>query len=276
MFVWEDTFIYNQFKMTELNWQDPNTMPLDELEKLVAGIPTSQMDTENPEPEEKTDTEVKDKSEQMQESAGSESTEEPKEEEVQQPTEREEKKTPESIKKLLHQRSELRQDNDRLKAELAEAQELVKKLRSWELDSEFKNSEGEVDLEKKEEAIQDASFNSKMIEREFNNSNRTINNTRELELAKFLIDNPDLNDVKDEIVDYANRHKDLDIEDIKYLVLSKIDPTRLLDEQTKNKLSGNYSIPWKTYDWKEEQKEEDYKTMSLDKMQKLIEEKGLI
>lgn len=111
------------------------------------------------------------------------------------------------------------------------------------MDSEFKNSEGEVDLEKKEEAIQDASFNSKMIEREFNNSNRTINNTRELELAKFLIDNPDLNDVKDEIVDYANRHKDLDIEDIKYLVLSKIDPTRLLDEQTKNKLSGNYSIP---------------------------------
>ena len=258
--------------MTELNWQDPKTMPLDELEKLVAGIPTSQMDTEHPEnpaPEEKEEPKEEPKEETPE-------VQPEQKEEAQQPTEREEKKTPESIKKLLHQRSELRQDNDRLKAELAEAQELVKKLRSWELDSEFKNSEGEVDLEKKEEAIQDASFNSKMIEREFNNSNRTINNTRELELAKFLIDNPDLNDVKDEIVDYANRHKDLDIEDIKYLVLSKIDPTRLLDEQTKNKLSGNYSIPWKSYDWKEEQKEEDYKTMSLDKMQKLIEEKGLI
>ncbi|MBO7696140.1 MAG: hypothetical protein J6T10_26190 [Methanobrevibacter sp.] len=98
-------------------------------------------------------------------------------------------------------------------------------------------------MEKKEEAIQDASFNSKMIEREYNNSNRTIDNTRELELAKFLVENPDLNDVKDEIISYANKHKDLDIDDIKYLVLSKIDPTRLLDEQTKNKLSGNYSIP---------------------------------
>lgn len=62
-------------------------------------------------------------------------------------------------------------------------------------------------------------------------------------MAKFLVDNPDLVDVKEELIAYANAHKDLDIEDIKYLVLSKIDPTRLLDEQTKNKLSGNYSIP---------------------------------
>ena len=111
------------------------------------------------------------------------------------------------------------------------------------MDSEFKNSEGEVDMEKKEEAIQDASFNSKMIERELNNSNRTISNTRENQLAQFLLDNPDLNDVREDIVEYANKHKDLDFEDVKYLVLSKIDPTRLLDEQTKNKLSGNYSIP---------------------------------
>ena len=159
---------------------------------------------------------------------------------------------------------------------MAEAKELIRKLRSWELDSEFKNSEGEVDLEKKEEAIQDASFNSKMIERELNNSNRAISNTRETELAKFFIDNPDLNDVRDEITSYANAHKDLDIEDIRYLVLSKIDPTRLLDEQTKNKLSGNYSIPWKSYDWKDEQKEEDPKKMPLDKLQKIIEEKGLL
>ena len=262
--------------MTE---QDYNTMPLGELEKMVAGIPTSQMDTENPVPEEKPDTEVKDKSEPQQEEAGSESTDEPKEEGQQQTTEQEqvEKKTPESIKKLLHQRSELRQDNDRLRSELAEAQELVKKLRSWELDSEFKNSEGEVDMEKKEEAIQDASFNSKMIERELNNSDRTISNTRESQLAQFLLDNPDLNDVREDIVEYANKHKDLDFEDVKYLVLSKIDPTRLLDEQTKNKLSGNYSIPWKSYDWKEDKKEEeDPKKMSLDKLQKIIVEKGLI
>ena len=262
--------------MTE---QDYNTMPLGELEKMVAGIPTSQMDTENPVPEEKPDTEVKDKSEPQQEEAGSESTDEPKEDGQQQTAEQEqvEKKTPESIKKLLHQRSELRQDNDRLRSELAEAQELVKKLRSWELDSEFKNSEGEVDMEKKEEAIQDASFNSKMIERELNNSDRTISNTRESQLAQFLLDNPDLNDVREDIVEYANKHKDLDFEDVKYLVLSKIDPTRLLDEQTKNKLSGNYSIPWKSYDWKDDKKEEeDPKKMSLDKLQKIIEEKGLI
>lgn len=116
------------------------------------------------------------------------------------------------------------------------------------MDSEFKNSDGEVDEEKKNEAIQDASFNSKIIERELNNSNKTLDNNRESEMAKFLLDNPDLADVKDELISYANTHKDLDIEDIKYLVLSKIDPTRLLDEQTKNKLSGNYSIPGKSYD----------------------------
>lgn len=256
--------------MTELNWQDLKTMPLDELEKMVSGIPTSQMDTENPVTEEK--EEPKEETPEAQP--------EPKEEEQQTPEpekeEKEEKKTPESIKKLLHQRSELRQDNDRLRAELDEAKELVRKLRAWELDSEFKNSEGEVDLEKKEEAIQDASFNSKMIEREYNNSNRTISNTRESELAKFLLDNPDLNDIKEDIVEYANKHKDLDFEDVKYLVLSKVDPTRLLDEQTKNKLSGNYSIPWKSYDWKAETKPKEYKDMTTDELQKLVEEKGLL
>ena len=256
--------------MTELTQEQLNTMPLDELEKMVSGIPTSQMDTENPQPKESKEepkAEPEEKKEEENQSA-------PTEDVTQTPDK--EKKTPESIKKLLHQRSELRQDNDRLNSELAEAKELIRKLRSWELDSEFKNSEGEVDLEKKEEAIQDASFNSKMIERELNNSNRTINTTRETELAKFFIDNPDLNDVRDEITSYANAHKDLDIEDIRYLVLSKIDPTRLLDEQTKNKLSGNYSIPWKSYDWKDEQKEIDPKKMPLDKLQKIIEEKGLL
>lgn len=262
--------------MTELTQEQLNTMPLDELERMVSGIPTSQMDTENPvTPQQPAEQKEEPKvNEEPETTDSNEPKEEPKEEE--QKPEDKEKKTPESIKKLLHQRSELRQDNDRLNSELAEAKELIRKLRSWELDSEFKNSEGEVDLEKKEEAIQDASFNSKMIERELNNSNRAISNTRETELAKFFIDNPDLNDVRDEITSYANAHKDLDIEDIRYLVLSKIDPTRLLDEQTKNKLSGNYSIPWKSYDWKDEQKEEDPKKMPLDKLQKIIEEKGLL
>lgn len=271
--VRDDTFIYNQFKMTEQT--DYNSMPLSELEKMVAGIPTSQMDTENPEqPKEEPQQPNGDEPNGESKEAGEEPIGEPeqKPEEKGEP----EKKTPESIKKLLHQRSELRQDNDRLKTELDEAKELIRKLRSWELDSEFKNSDWEVDEAKKNEAIQDASFNSKIIERELNNSNKNLDSNRESEMAKFLLDNPDLVDVKDELTAYANAHKDLDIEDIKYLVLSKIDPTRLLDEQTKNKLSGNYSIPWKSYDWKEETKEEDPKKMSLDKLQKKVEELGLI
>ena len=254
---------------------DYNSMPLSELEKMVAQLPTDQMDTENPAPEEP--------KEEPKEETPEEQPEEPKEEGEQKPEGEAakdkgepEKKTPESIKKLLHQRSELRQDNDRLKTELEEAREQLRKLRSWELDSEFKNSDGELDLERREEAIQDASFNSKLIERELNNSTRAIDSNRELEMAKFLIDNPDLADVKDELMSYANAHKDLDIEDIKYLVLSKIDPTRLLDEQTKNKLSGNYSIPWKAYDWKDETKEEDPGKMPLDKLWKKIEELGLL
>lgn len=254
---------------------DYNSMPLSELEKMVAGIPTSQMDTENPEqPKEEPEQSNGDEPNGESKEAGEEPIGEPE----QKPDEKgePEKKTPESIKKLLHQRSELRQDNDRLKTELDEAKELIRKLRSWELDSEFKNSDWEVDEAKKNEAIQDASFNSKIIERELNNSNKNLDNNRESEMAKFLLDNPDLVDVKDELTAYANAHKDLDIEDIKYLVLSKIDPTRLLDEQTKNKLSGNYSIPWKSYDWKEEAKEEDPKKMSLDKLQKKVEELGLI
>lgn len=270
--------------MTE---QDYNTMPLDELEKMVSGMSVQDMDTSKTDSRNTEGNSEEKKEDSSQTTADSTETPESKEEEKtdsdkeeeksEEKEEKEEKKTPESIKKLLHQRSELRQDNDRLRSELAEAQELVKKLRSWELDSEFKNSEGEVDMEKKKEAIQDASFNSKMIERELNNSNRTISSTRENQLAQFLLDNPDLNDVREDIVEYANKHKDLDFEDVKYLVLSKIDPTRLLDEQTKNKLSGNYSIPWKSYDWKEDKKdEEDPKKMSLDKLQKIIVEKGLI
>ena len=250
---------------------DYNSMPLSELEKMVADMPLSQMDTENPEPEEP--------KEEAKEETPEQQPEEPNEQGEQQTSEEKaepEKKTPESIKKLLHQRSELRQDNDRLKTELEEAREQLRKLRSGELDGEFKNSEWEVDEERKKEAIQDASFNSKMIEREYNNSNKTLDNNRESEMAQFLLDNPDLADVKDELISYANAHKDLDIEDIKYLVLSKIDPTRLLDEQTKNKLSGNYSIPWKSYDGKEETKEEDPKSMSLDKLQKKVEELGLL
>lgn len=253
---------------------DYNSMPLSELEKMVAGMPLNQMDTENPAPEEPKEEE--EKKEETPETP--EQPEEQKEEGEQKPTEesKPEKKTPESIKKLLHQRSELRQDNDRLKTELEEAREQLRKLRSWELDSEFKNSEGEVDENKKNEAIQDASFNSKIIERELNNSNKSLDDNRELEMAKFLVDNPDLADVKDELMSYANAHKDLDIEDIKYLVLSKIDPTRLLDEQTKNKLSGNYSIPGKSYDGKEDQKEDDPEKMPLDKLKKKVEELGLI
>ena len=277
--VRDDTFIYNQFKMTEQT--DYNSMPLDELEKMVAGMPLNQMDTENPEPEQPKEEPQQSNGEAPtgeSKETGEEPKGEPEQKEEQKPEEKgePEKKTPESIKKLLHQRSELRQDNDRLKTELEEAREQLRKLRSWELDSEFKDSDGELDLEKREEAIQDASFNSKMIERELNNSTRAIDSNRELEMANFILENPDLADVKDELISYANAHKDLDIEDIKYLVLSKIDPTRLLDEQTKNKLSGNYSIPWKSYDGKEEQKEEDPKKMSLDKLWKKIEELGLL
>ena len=260
---------------------DYNSIPLSELEKMVAGMPLNQMDTENPEPEQSKEEPQQSNGEAPtgeSKETGEEPNGEPEQKEEQKPEEKgePEKKTPESIKKLLHQRSELRQDNDRLKTELEEAREQLRKLRSWELDSEFKDSDGELDLEKREEAIQDASFNSKLIERELNNSTRAIDSNRELEMANFILENPDLADVKDELISYANAHKDLDIEDIKYLVLSKIDPTRLLDEQTKNKLSGNYSIPWKSYDGKEEQKEEDPKKMSLDKLWKKIEELGLL
>lgn len=258
---------------------DYNSMPLSELEKMVAGMPLNQMDTENPAPEEPKEEETS-----TETTSDTPNPEEPKVEEKPEEkgdtsgeTKEPEKKTPESIKKLLHQRSELRQDNDRLRAELEQANEQLRKLRSWELDSEFKDSDGELDLEKREEAIQDASFNSKLIERELNNSTRAINSNRELEMANFILENPDLADVKDELISYANAHKDLDIEDIKYLVLSKIDPTRLLDEQTKNKLSGNYSIPWKSTDWSADKKdEEDPKKMSLDKLQKKVEELGII
>ena len=261
--------------MTETDY---NAMPLDELEKMVAGIPTKDMNTDKKD----SDTDDKQLESDNAEDKSTDNTEDKSEDKTDYKPEdksddQPEKKTPESIKKLLHQRSELRQDNDRLKTELEEAKEQLRKLRSWELDSEFKNSEGEVDLEKKEEAIQDASMNSKMIEREYNNSNRNLDSNRELEMAKFLIDNPDLADVKDELMNYANAHKDLDIEDIKYLVLSKIDPTRLLDEQTKNKLNGNYWIPWKSTDWSTDKKDdEDPKKMSLDKLWKKIEELGLI
>lgn len=113
--------------MTELTQEQLNTMPLDELEKMVSGIPTSQMDTENPaqQPAEEEEPKV---NEEPETTDSNESKEEPKEEE--QKPEDKEKKTPESIKKLLHQRSELRQDNDRLNSELAEAKELIRKLRS--------------------------------------------------------------------------------------------------------------------------------------------------
>ena len=77
------------------------------------------------------------------------------------------KKTPESIQKLLHQRSELRQDNDRLKTELEEAKELIKEtsfMRSWTLS--LRTQMVRWMKRKRKEAIQDASFNSKIIERE--------------------------------------------------------------------------------------------------------------
>lgn len=129
MFARDSTFIYNQFKMTEQT--DYNSIPLSELEQMVAGIPTSQMDTENP-------TQDEPKGEPQQPNGdepngeSKEAREEPIGEPEQKPEEKgePEKKTPESIKKLLHQRSELRQDNDRLKTELDEAKELIRKLRS--------------------------------------------------------------------------------------------------------------------------------------------------
>ena len=106
---------------------DYNSMPLDELEKMVAGMPLNQMDTENPEPEQPKEEETS-----TEATSDTPNPEEPKVEEEQKPEEKgePEKKTPESIKKLLHQRSELRQDNDRLKTELEEAREQLRKLRS--------------------------------------------------------------------------------------------------------------------------------------------------
>lgn len=151
------------------------------------------------------------------------------------------------VQKLLHQRSELRQDNDRLKTELEEAREQLRKLKAWELDSEFFDAAWEVDAEKKSEAIQDAKIKNMLIERDYNQSNNRITNSREVELAQFFIENPDLWDIKSDIIDYAERHKDLDIEDVKYLVLSRVDPTRLLDQQTRNKLKWWFDIPWDTY-----------------------------
>ena len=122
--------------MTE---QDYNTMPLGELEKMVSGMSVQDMDTSKTDSRNTEGDSEEKKEDSSQTTADSTETPESKEEEKtnsdnegEQPEkeEKEEKKTPESIKKLLHQRSELRQDNDRLRTELAEAQELVKKLRS--------------------------------------------------------------------------------------------------------------------------------------------------
>ena len=86
---------------------DLNSIPLSELEKMVAGIPTSQMDTENPQPEE-----PKEQAEQptgeTPDGESSEDREVPKGEPEQMGEQKSEekgepeKKTPESIKKLLH------------------------------------------------------------------------------------------------------------------------------------------------------------------------------
>lgn len=251
-----------------VDWEkDLNSIPMEELTQMVSWMTI--WDAEQLSNPSKSEPEQK---EQVEEKA---ETKEEAKEEIAEQEPKEEKKTPEGIKKLLHQRSELRQEKDRLQSELNEAKELIRKLRSWELDEEFKNSEWEVDLEKKEEAIQDATFNSKIIEREYNNSNRNLDTNRDWELAKFFIDNPDLWDVKDAIVEYANAHKDLDIEDIRYLVLSKIDPTRLLDEQTKHKLQWGYDISWTDYTWPKE-KEKDIKDMSNKELLSKIEELGIL
>jgi len=249
--------------------KDLNSIPMDELTKMVSDMTIWDAENLNQPKDREADKEV-------QEAQTSQPEESPKEEVKEEKEEKEEKKqTPDSIKKLLHQRSELRQERDSLQAELDEANELIRKLRSWELDAEFKNSDWELDLEKKEEAIQDATFNSKIIEREYKNSNRNLDTNRDNELAKFFMDNPDLTDVKEDIIDYANRHNDLDIEDIKYLVLSKIDPTRLLDEQTKHKLSWWYDINWTDYTWPKE-KEKEVKDMSSKELLSKIEELGIL
>ena len=254
--------------------KDLNSIPMDELTRMVSDMTIWDAENLNEPKDREASKEVQEA--QTSQPEGDSPKEEVKEEEKEVKEEKEEKKqTPDSIKKLLHQRSELRQDNDRLKTELEEAKEQLRKLRSWELDAEFKNSDWELDLEKKEEAIQDASQMSKIIEREYNNSNRNISSNRDNELAKFFMDNPDLTDVKEDIVDYANKHNDLDIEDIKYLVLSKIDPTRLLDEHTKHKLSWWYDINWTDYTWPKE-KEKDVKDMSSKELLSKIEELGIL
>lgn len=254
--------------------KDLNSIPMEELTQMVSWMTIWDAEKlSNPNKSASTSSDAEPQTEEKAE--GKEEITEKQEENQEENQEPDKKKTPEGIKKLLHQRSELRQERDSLQAELNEAKELIRKLRSWELDDEFKNSEWEVDLERKEEAIQDATFNSKIIEREYNNSNRNLDTSRDWELAKFFIDNPDLWDVKDDIVEYANAHKDLDIEDIKYLVLSKIDPTRLLDEQTKHKLSWGYDISWTDYTWPKE-KDKDIKDMSNKELLSKIEELGIL
>lgn len=256
--------------------KDLNSIPMDELTRMVSDMTIWDAENLNQPKDREASKEVQEAQTSQPEGSPKEEVKEETKEEVEMKDKEEKKQTPDSIKKLLHQRSELRQDNDRLKTELEEAKEQLRKLRSWELDAEFKNSEWELDLEKKEEAIQDASQMSKIIEREYNNSNRNISSNRDNELAKFFMDNPDLTDVKEDIIDYANKHNDLDIEDIKYLVLSKIDPTRLLDEQTKHKLSWWYDINWTDYAWPKTEKEKDVKDMSSKELLSKIEELGIL
>jgi HD-like signal output (HDOD) protein len=79
-----------------------------------------------------------------------------------------------------------------------------------------------------------------IIERELSKSTKDLDNERNQKLAEFIDKNPDLSEIKDDIKAYAEKHQEMDIDDIATLIIAKSDPLKLLDEQTKNKLKGGY------------------------------------
>jgi len=158
----------------------------------------------------------------------------------------ESKKEPsKNIKKLLNQRNEAREEVKNLKDEVKKKDERIKKLENWELDDEFKDEDWEVDEVKRDRALIKAENEKLIIERELSKSTKDLDNERNQKLAEFIDKNPDLSEIKDDIKAYAEKHQEMDIDDIATLIIAKSDPLKLLDEQTKNKLKGGYWLGWK-------------------------------
>ena len=104
--------------------KDLNSIPMDELTRMVSDMTIWDAENLNQPKDREASKEVQEAQTSQPEvdSPKEEVKEETKEETKEEVEVKEEKKqTPDSIKKLLHQRSELRQDNDRLKTELEEA-----------------------------------------------------------------------------------------------------------------------------------------------------------